>query len=236
MENSSRPDEEVRPHSLEVVTDLSDARSCSDGFLQVRRLEVRHQYSNGEYSPIYPCDVVSRRGTDAVGVVLWFRDECGVPMVVLKEGVRPPIWLRRQKDLIQPDPHAPLMLIELVAGILEDTDRGLQGLSQRAAAETREEAGIDLAPTAFSELGAAMFPSPGVADEKVFLMCAELSEPPPISGSETGGDGSPMEHGTRVLVMPLKGALADCTSGVIPTMLAELGLRRLAEKLAKEND
>ena len=219
-----------------MVDDLTADSSCNEGFLRLRRLLVRHQYDDGSCSPEYSCDVVSRRGTDAVGVVLWYRTAEGEIMVVLKEGVRPPIWLRRQQNLIQPDPSAPLMLTELVAGVLEPGDEGNDGLRRRAAAETMEEAGVKLPASSFQLLGAPMFPSPGVSDEKVFLLCAELNQPPPISGTDTGGDGSPMEHGTRVLVMPLMEAIGACERGEIPAMLAELGLRRLHAHLVKCDD
>lgn len=222
-----------RPDSLEI---LSDETLGAPGFLTLRRLRVRHVYSDGSASPEYNCDVSSRRSTDAVGVVLWFREKGGQVMVVLKEGVRPPIWLRRTKELIQDGPGAPLLMIELVAGILEPSDKGEGGLQRRAAAESREEAGVDLPESSFSPLGSATFPSPGASDECVFLMEAELNGAPPKDGSLTKGDGSPMEHGTQVLVMEMNEALARCRDGGIPNMLAELGLGRLKEKLDAEGE
>ena len=171
-----------------------------------------------------------------MGVVLWYRDADGRVMVVLKEGVRPPIWLRRTKKLIQEGPGAPLVMIELVAGILEPTDEGAGGLQRRAAAESREEVGVDLPEIAFQPLGSAMFPSPGASDECVFLLEAQLEGAPPEDGKLAEGDGSPMEHGTRVVLMELGEALARCRDGGIPNMLAELGLGRLKEKLESEAD
>lgn len=224
----------MRPVSLEILEDLGADGSASAGFLTIRRWRLRHRYEDGSASPAYSCDVVSRPGVDAVAVVLWFRDGGGRPQVVLKEGVRPPVWLRRRKELIQPDPDAPLVLTELVAGILERGDGGPDGLRRRGAAETREEAGVDLPADAFAPLGGPSFPTPGAADERVDFLVAELPGPPP-AGGPPGGDGSGMEHGTRVLVLPLDEALRRCRDGRIPDMKTEIGLTRLAAMLAHED-
>ncbi|MCH2112307.1 MAG: NUDIX hydrolase [Planctomycetes bacterium] len=217
---------EPRPERLEIVADHTASSSCDEGFLRLRRLEVRHHWSDGRVSQPYPCDIVSRPGTDAVGVVLFQTREGGETKVVLKEGIRPPVWLRREQDLIQEEPEAPLMMVELVAGILEPEDRGHEGLMRRAQVEAREEAGVELPMEAFFELGSALFPSPGVADEKVFLFAAEVSELPADGGMPVG-DGSTMEDGTCVRLFDLPDAIAACRRGDIPNMLAEIGLTRL---------
>jgi len=220
----------MRPNRLEVVADLTAQSSLTEGFLRLRRLRVRHHYSDGSQSPEYACDVVSRKGVDAVAAVLWHRDATGSVHVVLKEGVRPPIWLRREADLIDPDPEAPLVLVELVAGMLEAGDKGPGGHARRAAAEAHEEAAVRVAPGAFEPLGAASFPSPGITDERVVFVAAELNALPAAGAS--AGDGSGMEHGTRAVVMPLAAALAACHDGRIADMKTEIGLQRLAARLA----
>jgi len=219
----------MRPISLEVLEDRTARSRCDEGFLTLRRLRVRHRYDDGSASPPYACDVVTRPGTDAVAAVLWFRGPDGSPRVLLKEGVRPPVWLRR--DLRPPDPEAPLVLRELVAGILEPGDEGEGGLARRACVETREEAGVEVRPEAFRPLGSACFPSPGVSDEKVHFLVAELDQAPELH--EGGrGDGTPMEEGTCSVVLDLEDALGLCRSGAIPDMKTEVGLGRLASLLA----
>ena len=220
----------MRAVSLEVLEDRTPQSRCDEGFLRVRRLTVRHHYDDGTASPAYSCDVVSRPGVDAVTVVLWFRGAGGRPQVVLKEGVRPAVYLRREQQLIHPDPEAPLLLIELVAGVLEPGDEGAGGARRRAAAECREEVGVELQPERFERLGGSSFPTPGAGDERVEFFAAEIDEAPE-DGAQAGGDGSPMEHGTRVVVLPLEEAIARCSDGRIPDMKTEIGLRRLADRL-----
>ncbi|MFQ5749561.1 MAG: NUDIX hydrolase [Planctomycetota bacterium] len=221
----------MRPVSLEVLEDRTPQSRCDEGFLTLRRLRVRHRYDDGSASPPYACDVVTRPGTDAVAAVLWFRGRDGRPQVLLKEGVRPAIWLRRGLPLHPPDPEAPLMLRELVAGVLEPGDEGEGGLAGRASAETREEAGLEVPSEAFRLLGSACFPSPGVSDEKVHFLVAELAAAPELR--EGGrGDGTPMEEGTRSVVLDLEEAVRLCRIGAIPDMKTEVGLLRLASLLA----
>lgn len=219
----------MRPVSLEVLEDRTAGSRCDEGFLRVRRLRLRHRYEDGSASPPYDCDVVSRRAVDAVAAVLWWRDAGGRPQVLLKEGVRPAVWLRRHKELVTPDPGAPLTMAEIVAGLLEPGDGGADGARRRAAAECREEAGVLLDPAAFAPLGTAAFPSPGTADERVEFLCAELPGPP--SAGARLGDGSAMEEGTRVLLLDLDEALCRCRDGRIPDMKTELALRRLADRI-----
>ncbi len=220
----------MRPVSLEILEDRTAGSRSDEGFLMVRRLRVRHTYEDGSVSPAYACDVVSRPGTDAVAVVLWFRGGDGAPQVVLKEGVRPPVWLRREKELVHPDPAAPLVLVELVAGILEPEDAVPDGLQRRGAAEAEEEAGVLLDPARLRPLGGPSFPTPGAADERVDFLVAEIDGPPPAE-QPPAGDGSGMEHGTRVVVLPLDEALRRCRDGRIPDMKTEIGLARLAALL-----
>ncbi len=215
-----------KPVSLEVLEDRSAQSSCTEGFLRLRRLRVRHRYADGSCSPPYSCDVVSRRCVDAVAVALWFVGEDGRRKVVLKEGVRPPIWLRRERVLVQPDPEPPLVIAELVAGLLEDEDTGPEGLRRRAVAECWEEAGLRLSPAAFTPLGAPLYPSPGAGDERVYFLAARL-DGPPCTVQPPPGDGSPMEHGTRILVLDLEDALTRCRDGRIPDMKTEIALARL---------
>ena len=154
---------------------------------------------------------------------------------MLKEGVRPPVWLRRQKDLVQADPEAPLMLVELVAGILEPGDEGPDGLRRRGAAEAREEAGVVVPLAALAPLGGPSYPTPGAADERVEFLVAELAGPPP-AGPLPPGDGSAMEHGTRVLVLDLEEAIQRCRDGRFPDMKTEIGLTRLAATFGAQDD
>jgi ADP-ribose pyrophosphatase len=171
--------------------------------------------------------MVSRARQDAVAVVVWGRGGSGIE-VVLRENLRPPVYLRRHKTFVQPDARTFTLLGEIVAGLLEPGDEGPTGIERRAAIEVREEVGWDVTPEDVQPLGGPMFASPGITDEKVFFRHVEVDL---ACRSTPTGDGSVMEQAGRVLVVPLAEALRRCREGEMPDMKTEVGLARLAALL-----
>jgi ADP-ribose pyrophosphatase len=215
--------------SIEIVADLTAQSRCDEGFLRLRRLRLRNHYRDGSRSEVYPCDVVSRRSSDAVVAVLYEIDGARRVRVLLRDAPRAPIYLRSQGRFLHPDPRVYLSLLELVAGLVEDSDgAGDAGLARRAALEAEEEAGLRVPAGEFRVLGGESFASPGTSDEKLRFCCA----PAPLAqGSAGAGDGSVMEEGARLVSLELGEAIAACRSGAIPDMKTELGLLRLADHL-----
>jgi ADP-ribose pyrophosphatase len=211
---------------VELVID-SDARVGEGGFLALRRLRLRNRRGDGSMSPPYTCDAVVRPyGQDAVVVVVWARVD-GEVRVLVRDGLRPAIALGREPQRAPlPEPSPGLFLTELVAGILEEDDRGTTGLARRAAAEVHEEAGFVVDPTAFVQLGAGTLPSPGCLVEKYYFMAVEVD---PAAQQPLAGDGSPMEEGATTRWLSLHAALDACMRGELYDLKTELGLRRLRE-------
>jgi ADP-ribose pyrophosphatase len=215
--------------SIEIVEDRTAGSRCDEGFLRVSRLLIRNVYDDGSRSEPYPCDVVSRPGSDAVVAVLY--EITGEPTirVLLRESPRAPVYLRNRKTFVHPDPRVYLSLVEVVAGLVEETDgAGRQGLRRRAAIEAEEEAGCRVAATAFSVIGDESFASPGTTDEKVYY-CAG---PVRLDGAGAArGDGSVMEEHGELAVWELDDAITACRNGKIPDMKTEVALLRLADHL-----
>ena len=213
----------------ELVVD-SDTVVGDGGFLTLRRLVLRNRRDDGSLSAPYICDAVNRPyGQDAVVVVVYAHIE-GKPHVLLRDGLRPAITLGREPDRAPLPEAAPrLFLTELVAGILEEDDRGVDGLARRAAAETHEEAGFVVAPADLVALGAGTLPSPGCLVEKYYFMAVRVD---PRTQGPLAGDGSPMEEGASTRWLALDAALAACVSGELSDLKTELGLRRLRDHLA----
>ena len=229
MTESRQPTDVV---DLEIVDDRTKSTGSDDGFLKVRRLVLRNVRRDGSRSATYPCDIVSRSRTDAVAIVLYEIDDGAdgrrEVRVALKVAMRAPVFLRRREALTQPDTRTYDAVAEIVAGMLEPGDRGPAGVDTRAAHEGAEEAGLDIPLDAIEPLGAESFPSPGITDEKVHFRAAcvplDVRRAPP-------GDGSVMEEGTRVIVLPLRDAIASCRRGDIPDMKTELALLRLCDAI-----
>jgi ADP-ribose pyrophosphatase len=205
----------MRISGLEV---LGDERVGQGGHLIIRRIKLRLVGEGGEKTAAGTWDFVERpMGLDAVVLVIWSRSASGVE-VLLRKALRVPLRLGRT-------PPGPLLFTELVAGILEANDE----LSQRAQAEAREEAGIEVARV--EPLGPPMYPTPGMCAEQFHFAAAEVTDEQRAAMRPPQGDGSPFEEGAQLEWVLLDEALASCADGRIQDLKTEVGLRRLREKV-----
>lgn len=238
----ARPPREVV--DLEIVEDRTQRSRSDEGFLRVRRLQLRNVYADGGRSEAYPCDIVSRIRTDAVAVVIYEIGSGGAAgagpaagaatagrrtvRVALKTGFRAPVFFRRRLALTQPDARLYGVIAEIVAGMLEPEDVGPDGIDRRAGHECLEESGIEATPDRMEALGAESFPSPGITDEKVHFRALEARID---ARGAPRGDGSAMEEGGGVVVMTVEEAIVACRRGEIPDMKTELALVRLCDRI-----
>ncbi|HHI81329.1 MAG TPA: NUDIX hydrolase [Planctomycetes bacterium] len=229
MTGSSRIPPGPKLRELRVLQDLAEQRGPKEGFLQLSRLLIQNCYEDGSLSRPYPCDLVSRRGTDAVTIALYQPQPDGRVQIGLRANLRPPVWLRRHKaTLLFPDEEPCDLCYETVAGILEAADQGAgleAALRRRAQAECLEEVGLNLPLDAFEELGPPSFPSPGITDEKVYFLAAQVDFTQAVPPK---GDGSVMEEVGGLVLLDLQ----DFLESPSPTdMKTDLALRRLAARL-----
>jgi ADP-ribose pyrophosphatase len=206
-----------------------DERVGEGGFLAIRRLRMRNRRADGSTSAPYVCDAIARPyGQDAVVVAVYARGAGGV-QVLVRDGLRPALQFGRDPARAPlPEPPPAMFLSELVAGIVEPGDHGLDGLRQRAAHEVAEEAGFAVDPSAVAVLGAGAYPSPGSMVEKFYFTAVEVD---PAAQQALAGDGSPMEEGARTRWWPLDEAIDACVRGELTDLKTELGLRRLRDHL-----
>ena len=218
-----------RPDEVVGLIVESDETVGTGGFLAVRRLRLRNQRADGSVSAPYTSDAIVRPyGQDAVAAVIYARASAGVDVLV-REGIRPTVALiRDQSRAPLPESTQGPFVTELVAGILEENDRGEAGLRTRAAAEVLEEAGYVVNPARVHILGAGAYPSAGALTEKLYFVAVEVD---PTTQQALSGDGSPMEEDARTRWLSLDDAITACTRGDICDLKTELGLRRLREWL-----
>jgi ADP-ribose pyrophosphatase len=208
----------------------SDEIVGTGGFLALRRLRMRNRRDDGTLSARYVCDFVVRPyGLDAVVVVIWHRRLDGGISVLVRDGLRPSLFFGRDAAKLPiPEAGPRMMLTELVAGIIEESDRGEEGMRARAAAEVHEEAGFVVDASTVEMLGAGSFPSAGSMPEKFHYVAVRVD---PATQEPLGGDGSPMEEGAVTRWLDLDQAIAACVRGELADTKTELGLRRLRDRL-----
>ncbi|MFL5261586.1 MAG: NUDIX hydrolase, partial [Anaeromyxobacteraceae bacterium] len=213
--------------AIEIVEERTALSRCDEGFLRLKRYRARNRRPDGTTSPVYPIDVIDRPTLDAVAVCLWARGPAGVE-VLTRRNLRPAAYFRRGRRTVLPEGEY-LLVEELVAGVLEPGEVGLDAIRKRGAEEVREEAGLTVAPASLELLGAPFFMLPGIASEKIHLVHGEAPRGagPAVWAAPEVGDGSPLEEGADLRWRPLADAIAACERGEIEDAKTELALRRL---------
>jgi ADP-ribose pyrophosphatase len=216
---------------IEILEDRTAISRCDEGFLRLKRFWARNRHADGSVSGEYPIDVIDRPTLDAVAVCVW-GERNGERWVLTRAGLRPAALFRRGKDTVFPEPEYRLVE-EIVAGVLEPGEHGLEALQRRGAAELDEEAGIVVSPERFELLGGAFFMLPGIASEKIHVLAVQVNVPedPGPFDAPPQGDGSPLEEGAVLRWRKLSEAIAACERGEIEDAKTELSCRRLLDRL-----
>ena len=217
----------MRVTDIEILEDRTATSRCDEGFLRLKRFRARNRREDGSASREYPIDVIDRPTLDAVAVCAWGERD-GERWVLTRAGLRPAALFRRGKATVFPEPEYHLVE-ELVAGVLEPGEHGLEAMQRRGAAELWEEAGITVAPERLQLLGGAFFMLPGIASEKIHLLAVQVevaAQPGPFD-APAHGDGSPLEEGAVLRWRKLSEAIVACERGEIEDAKTEIAFRRL---------
>ncbi len=222
----------VTVEALEVVEEFTGTARCDEGFLHVRRLKVQNRRADGSRSNVYRVDVVDRPRLDAVAVLVYRAGETGLELFT-RQNLRPAAYFRRDKSPTVPDGRTHLFCEEIVAGLLEPTDHGEEGLRHRAAEEVWEEAGFRVEARNVELLGPPFFVAPGIISEKIFLAAVDVTG---SSDLEPVGDGSPLEEGGLPRWRTPASLEEAIASGEVQDAKTELALSRfLARRRAARN-
>lgn len=220
-----------RLEEIEIVEDMTPFSGCEDGFLKLRRLLIRHRYTDGTESITYPCDIVELPSNDAVVVILYFIDNKGTVHVGLRTNIRPSVYFRKDHPAKHKrDGKVYRHLLEVVAGGIESSDLefGEDGIRHRVIREVQEEAGFTCRAEDIVPLGGGSFSSPGITPEKFLFFAVKVD---PSLQNQPKGDGHPMEEASEFSFVSLKMAIVMCHCGEIEDAKTEMALRRLASHI-----
>lgn len=214
--------EDSRVISVEIV---GEANPESGGFLRMVRFRYRNVYLDGGRSRPYLYEYIHRKGFDSVAIAL-YHEEDGFPAMAFRDGIRVPVYFRKELDLPIPDTRKYLFIPEAVAGSMEPEDKGVEGLRRRVVAEVLEEAGFIIKAEQVHPLGGGFFPSHGQSSEKIHLAAARVC---PAERVRAEGDGSVNESDAPpVKFMPVSDILKACCASEIEDPKVEILAGRLA--------
>ena len=213
--------------SIEVLSQDSPIRKK---YLELHRLKIKNHYPDGSHSKEYHYETIMRRHLDAVAVLLF---EKGTPeQIILRRTLRPAIAMRVFRDnptqkQIFPEKEDPVLL-EVVAGLLEENDQGEEGIRSRAVKEIWEEGGLKASVNDLISLGKPIFPTPGMNPEKIYLYAC-----PVILSNRVNppGDGSAVEEIGGLVAFDLNESLIQCQKGAIQDAKTEICLYRFQKTL-----
>ena len=227
MSRTSDPSEWVHQPPVCELQQVQLLSAEGPGFLTLRRRELVVAYDGGAPSAPFAYDEIDRSALDAVVLCAYYycREQC---FVYLRSAVRPPLAFRDPSSWHEGP--CPAGLWELPAGLVEAEERGPSGVRSCAARELEEELGFRVAPREFERLGSAVLPAPAVLAEQQFFFRVEVD---PDERRAPTLDGSALEHGGKVIAVPVPEALDACRRGWLADGKTELGLRRLAEALSE---
>jgi ADP-ribose diphosphatase len=224
----NRPSCEALPAlpKIGLVIERDRTPRSSEGYLNVRRVELRATFPDGSDSEPFVYDIVQRKALDAVVVAPHFRDAGGARRVLLRSALRPPVALRPRE--VWPVPERPTLggLWEVPAGLVEAAERSERGLRECAARELYEEIGATVDAEAIQPLGPSTFPCPGVIGERHFFFHVEVDPSALVAPVE---DGSVLERQAAVVSVSLEDAVCLVREGEIEDAKTEIALRRLME-------
>jgi ADP-ribose pyrophosphatase len=217
-----------RVTAIEIVEDRTAQARCDEGFLRLKRYRARNRRADGTASCDYPIDVIDRVTLDAVAVCLYARTAGGIE-VLTRSGLRPAPMFRKGKPTALPEREY-LLLEEIVAGVVEPGEVGMDALRRRAADEALEESGLSVPFERFEPLGAPFFIHAGATPDKIHLLAAEVPRGahPTLFEAPQVGDGSPLEEGAQLRWRRLADAISACERGEIEDAKTEIAFRRLA--------
>ena len=181
-------------------------------FASIKKIEVKAHYQNDEISEPFVVSLVDRKLFDGVAI-LAYTIENNNPMIYLRSCVRPAAMLRSYEDSQLPEGQDVGNFYELPAGLIEEQEKGIDGIFSAASRELWEEVGIKVEPKKFKNLGTRIFPMSGLCAERIFFVLADvtglpLDEPP--------GDGWYLEKYPSIQKISLIEAIKLSRQGYFP--------------------
>lgn len=200
--------------------------SFENPFFIHHRYILQNVYENGKISKEYVNEFFDRKGIDCVAVIPYKIMNSKIYVGILS-AFRPSVYFRKNYNLYCKE-NIYTKIFECVAGSLENSDIGEDGLVFRAKEELMEEAGFDVLKTQIYKLGGSFFPSHGQSTEKIHLFKVDVTNVP---RSVPIGDGSVNEELNQLVFFEINDLRKMCFDGDVEDPKIEIGVNRLFHEL-----
>jgi 8-oxo-dGTP pyrophosphatase MutT (NUDIX family) len=214
------------PPDIQIIKTEDNIVSSEPGFLEHHRVKLRLQFPDDSISEEFNIDYVSRKSMDAV-VIIGHYLENNIRYVYLRSTIRIPLTCRNYENSGVLEDMYVGHHFELPAGLVDDGELGVKGLSIAAAREFKEEVGFNYPSENFNLLGKRTFSTIGIAAERLFYYEIEVN---PRDKKLPSLDGHPLEEFGQVIPVSMEDCKKLLDSGYLYDSKTEIGLRRFFEK------
>ena len=201
------------------------------GFVNLERFVAINEYDDGSFSREYNCDIINRKGRDAVIIVPYSYIDNQIYVLMINT-FRPVVYYREKvmtgKSCEEIDEHI-MNFLEFPAGMLEEDEMNdknpNQGVKKCAQRELEEETGYSVPLKNINVLGHRYYSSSGIITERINIAICDITSAEQKKEIKT--DGSVMEESIETFLVPFDKAMRWCKEGVIKNAGTEIGLHRL---------
>jgi 8-oxo-dGTP pyrophosphatase MutT (NUDIX family) len=191
------------PRLPKHIVSVSEIKDQGTGFLKVKSGKCEIAYDDGHYKEMF-VDFIYRKSYDAVGIVAFSIRE-GRCYVHLVSCIRPALYKEKLKETEREPEGNPILQWEIPAGLVEEFEKGRDGVLSSSVRELEEEVGYKTHISNHSFLGFEYFSSTGIMGERIYLTKVNVTDSELIKPQ---GDGSPLEMGSKAVAVEI-GALKE---------------------------
>lgn len=200
------------------------------GFVTLERFIAINEYDDGSFSKEYNCDIINRKGSDAVIIVPYAYIDNQMHVLMIKN-FRPVVYYKEKvlnnKSAGEIDENI-MSFLEFPAGMLEEDELNMKdsnmGIRKCAQRELEEETGYSVNIKNIKVLGHQYYSSSGIITERINIATCDITG---LKPKKVKTDGSVMEENIDSFFVEFTEAIKWCKEGIIKNAGTEIGLNRL---------